>query len=64
MIKITVKQLKGELDKFPEGLVVMVPNSDLHRNPRPIWFLPATNVARGVNEEDGFVFIDNYEEEH
>ena len=61
---MTIEQLKEELDKFPEDLIVMVPNSDLHRSPRPIWFLPATSVARGVDEEDGFVFVDNYEEEH
>lgn len=60
---MTIKQLKEELDKFPEDLIVMVPNSDLHRSPRPIWFLPATGVSRGVNEGDGLVFIDNYEED-
>ena len=44
----------------------MIPNIDYdwndteNYNPMDI---PATNLARGVNEADGCVFIDNYKED-
>ena len=58
---MTIKELKEKLNQFPDDLIVMIPNQDLHRSPYPVWSVPATNIARGCNEEDGFVFIDNCE---
>lgn len=58
---MTVKELKEKLNQFDDNLVVMIPNSD--------WDLakshavPATSITRGVNEMDGCVFIDDYEED-
>lgn len=60
---MTVKELKEKLNQFPDNLVVVVPNSDLHRLPDPIWYVPARNVSRGCNENDGLLFIDDYVEE-
>ena len=60
---MTVRELKEKLNQFPDNLIVMIPNSDLHRFPNPIWHVPAEIVARGCNEVDGCVFIDVEEEE-
>lgn len=60
---MTVKELKEKLDRYPDDLIVMIPNQDLHRTPIPVWSVPATNVGRGLNEEDGFIFIDNCDED-
>lgn len=63
---MTVKELKEKLNQFPDDLIVMIPNIDYDwndtKNYNPM-DIPATNVARGVNEADGCVFIDNYEED-
>lgn len=56
---MTVKELKEKLEQFPENCVVMIPNQDLY----PFPYIPATHIAKGVNEEDGFIFICNYVEE-
>lgn len=58
---MTVGELKEKLNQFSDDLIVMIPNSDFHHT--PIFSVPATNVSRGVNEMDGCVFIDNYEED-
>lgn len=60
---MTVKELKEMLNQFPDDLIVMIPNADLHYMAAPIWNVPATNVSRGVNECDGCLFIDAYEED-
>lgn len=59
---MTVKELKQKLEQFPENCVVMIPD--------PIWtpdkewpYVHVKNVARGVNELDGCVFIDEYVED-
>lgn len=60
---MTVKELKEKLNKFPDNLVVMIPNiswSPYNNQPQDV---PAKNVARGCNEADGCVFIDDYEED-
>ena len=54
---MTVKELKEKLNQFDDNLVVMIPNSDWDS------YAPATSVARGVNEMDGCVFIDDYVED-
>lgn len=58
---MTVGELKEKLNQFSDDLIVMIPNSDFHH--APFFSVPATNVSSGVNEMDGCVFIDNYEED-
>lgn len=59
---MTVKELKEKLNKFDDNLIVMIPRTE----PDPDdWFnfISAKNVSQGVNELDGAVFIDDYEEQ-
>lgn len=60
---MTIKELKEKLEQFPENCVVLVPNENLYRDFMPKWYVVATNVARGVNEMDGCVIIDDYVED-
>jgi len=60
---MTVKELKERLELFPENCIVMIPSSDLHRLPNPVWHVPAEIVAVGCNEADGCVFIDAAEDD-
>lgn len=60
---MTVKELKEILSKFPDHLTVMVMNSDYDPCLNPIFYTPVKNVSMGVNEGDGLLFIDDYEEE-
>lgn len=61
---MTVKELKDMLDQFPGNLVVVIPNSNLHLLPNPVWYVPAKNISKGINEYDGLLLIDDYEEEN
>lgn len=58
-----IKELKEKLSQFPDDLIVMIPNNNLRSLPNYIWYVPAAIVARGCNEADGCVFIDNGEED-
>lgn len=60
---MTVKELKEKLNQFDDNLVVMIPNENLYRDPKAIWYVPAMNVSQGVNELDACVFIDDYMED-
>ena len=60
---MTVKELKEKLEQFPDNCIVMIPNQDWYLGSTPTWYMPAVNVARGVNEEDGCVFISYIEED-
>ena len=60
---MTVHELKEKLEQFPENCVVLVPNENLYRDPIAKWYVVAENVARGVNEMDGCVIIDDYVED-
>lgn len=57
---VTVKELKEKLNQFPDSLEVVV---DSYLLPDHIWYVPVKNVSVGVNEFDGLVFIDDYEED-
>lgn len=57
---MTVKELKEKLDQFPDNSPVVISSYFL---PAHIWYVPVKNVSIGVNELDGLVFIDDYEEE-
>lgn len=52
---MTVKELKEQLDKFPDNAIILIPSDDD--------YVPATYAAIGCNDLDGFVFIDGYDEE-
>lgn len=60
---MTVKELKEKLNEFQDNLVIMIPNAGWHTYSLAPPDIPATDVYRGVNEADGCVFIDSYEEE-
>ena len=52
---MTVKELKEELEQFPDDLLVMMINPNIST-----WFVPVANITRGVNEADGCMLIDSY----
>lgn len=54
-MSMTVCELKEKLEQFPENCVVLVPIKGR--------LGPATNVAFGFNELDGYVIIDDYAED-
>ena len=59
---MTVKELKEELNKFNDNLIVMIP----HENKSDVVYFPYTSaqhVTQGVNEFDGALFIEGYYEE-
>lgn len=60
---MTVKELKEKLEQFPENCTVLIPNENLYKDQNPLFYVVAENVTRGVNELDGCIFIDGYEEE-
>lgn len=55
---MTVKELIDKLEQFRQDCIVMIPDEY-----SPIGYTPATHVAKGVNEEDGCVFLTDYEED-
>lgn len=54
---MTVKELKEELNKFDDNLTVLI-TSECHP-----WYTPCVNVAQGINELDGCIILDDYDEE-
>lgn len=56
---MTVSELQERLSCFPPNAQVVLSSSFL---PDHIWYVPVRNVSNGVNEFDGLVFIDDYEE--
>ena len=61
---MTVKELRRKLCEFDDNAIVLIPNSGLYRFSSPIWYVPAFTVTRGINELDGYVFIDSFDEEY
>lgn len=57
---MTVKELKEKLDQFDDNLIVMIPNQEWPYSPE--LDVPAKHVSQGINEFDGCLFIDDYEE--
>ena len=59
---MTVKELKEKLNKFDDSLLVMIPEADPDK-----WahfpFSSVKNVSQGLNEWDGILVIDDYEED-
>ena len=59
---MTVKELKENLSQFDDNLLVMIPEAD----PDKWAYFPFTsvkNVSQGLNEWDGILVIDSYEED-
>lgn len=55
---MTVKELKEELNKFDDNLTVLI-TSECHP-----WYTPCTNIAKGINELDCCVILDDCDEEN
>lgn len=60
---MTVKELREKLFEFPDNLIVMIPNIDWNPYDDEPVDVPALSITRGVNEADGCIFIDSYEED-
>lgn len=60
---MTVKELKEKLNQFPDNCIVCIPNQNLYRLRNAKHYVVALNVAQGINEFDGLVFIDDYMED-
>lgn len=57
---MTVKELKDKLNKFDDHLIVCIPDE----NKKGLFpWSTEINLAQGVNEADGCLFIDNFVEE-
>jgi hypothetical protein len=57
---MTVKELKEELDKLPCHCGVFIANPD---DAKKIPYIEVTHVSKGINELDGIVILDKYEED-
>jgi hypothetical protein len=61
---MTVKELKEQLNKFPDSCIVMIPNIRWGFDEKNQWsMVPALHVSQGINELDGIVLIDDYVED-
>lgn len=60
---MTVRELIEKLEQFRQDLEVMIPNPSWNPDGHTPSHVPVTNVARGCNEADGCVFLDDYEED-
>lgn len=60
---MTVKELKEKLNQFDDHLIVMIPNTSWTPFNNQFECTLAMNVIQGVNEFDGYLFIDDYEED-
>lgn len=57
---MTVKELKEKLNEFDDNLIVLLPDE----SKEGIWpWTDVVNLCQGVNEADGCLFIDTYEED-
>ena len=59
---MTVRELKEKLEQFDDRLIVMVPDANWTPYNNRLPYVCATGIARGVNEADGCLFIDDYVE--
>ena len=61
---MTVKELKEQLDHFPDNYIILVPNRDYHLDEKIYSdVVVATHASQGVNEFDTAVFIEHWEED-
>ena len=59
---MTVKELKEKLNQFDDHLIVVIPRTEPDPNDW-LGFVSVKNVVQGINELDGAVFLDDYEEQ-
>lgn len=52
---MTIKELVGELSKYPDNFIVLMSDTE-----SDIGYTVVSNITRGVNEFDGCVFIEEY----
>lgn len=50
---MTVKELREQLEGFPDNLIVFIPDDSGRMG-----FSPLLHIAQGVNEADGCLFLD------
>ena len=55
MIVLTVKELKEILNRFDDHLLVFSVDGE--------GYSPVIHVTQGVNEADGYLFLDHWEED-
>ena len=61
---MTVKELKSKLEEFPENYLVLINADEETRRLHDCFpYTEATCVAKGFNELDGCVIIDDYVED-
>lgn len=60
---MTVKELKEQLNKFDDNLIVMIPDPNATVKFGCLVSMRAKHVSRGTNSLDGFLFIDDYVED-
>lgn len=60
---MTVKELKEKLSQFNDNLIVMIPNTDYYAGDSRFPDRTPTHVSQGINEFDGAVFIEHWEED-
>ena len=60
---MTVRELIEKLEQFDDNLIVLIPNAGWNPYSIEPTMIPATSVAMGANEFDGYVIIDDYEED-
>lgn len=60
---MTVKELKEALNGFDDNLLVCYPREVMWSNYLSFPYSHVINVTQGVNELDGCVFLDDYEED-
>ena len=58
---MTVKELKEKLNQFDDNLMIMIPNRNYLEE--PVFYVTVRHISQGINEFDGCVFIDDYEED-
>lgn len=56
---MTIKELKEELNKFNDNLMVFAEVDTLFTH----FFLNISHASQGINEMDGFLILDDYNEE-
>lgn len=60
---MTVHELIEKLEQFRRNCVVMIPNPSWNPDGHTPSHVPVASVTIGVNEADGCVFLDDYEED-
>jgi peptide chain release factor 1 len=59
-----IQELKEKLNQFHDSCIVCIPNRDFIPGAKgSLPYSVAQNIAQGVNELDGIVFIDDYVED-